>query len=827
MKIYSNWKANFNFVVPVVLISLSFFTFSHIGLLRPNDAKAEDSDVTLAPETNQILTRIEAKNIIIPKIEEIWTKIDQKRGLRALQYEELLPAGTQVKPASLTGGENSGVLTCDNDCWLFFVDEAPGAHFEHPVRIVVIDANTGVQKVLTASMWPVIYPPGNEKKTLFGTFLERKNPDSIILEKHAILGPNSEILPDLQVSPPGGQFLPFEVDDTCDSWAIIVCGYNDLPDTFDEDTNGIYAVLKGLGIADDHIFYISPHTSHSGVDRPTTYPNVQWAINEVATRSGPRDKVLFFYSSHGGIDSLSCVPDISPPDQRSISASNLDTWLDAITSAELTVIIEACHSGSLIGMYADGTYVAAEDDLTGDGEINRVIFTSASTDTSSYPDRDDAGDPNPSDLGSETIWGYVEAFSISGADTNTDGAISFSEAFQYAWDNDVTRILGWNTPQMVHTGLNTADLFHHCYPICDSNGPYVLDCEDALSGITLDGSASDDPAPCEAFAYDWTTDCPGASFDDPSSSTPLLSDLTPENGCLECNVSLTTSCNDGNWEACSSPVIISDTSTPSITCPNDIEIECHESKTPANTGNAAAADNCDPSPEIEHDDHLTPGGCPGDYTITRTWSATDGCGNLDSCSQMIRVSDQTSPALSGVPASTTVECDSVPAVDTVSAVDNCDSNPMIFFSETRTDGSCPNNYTLTRTWTATDSCGNSTDESQVITVQDTTSPVISCNSPATITPPDAPISFTATATDNCDMTPSITITAYDCYKLIKKDKRIDKTESCIVEMAGDRFTILDTGGVDDHIAWTVVSTDSCGNVSTENCEVLVVNPAKQ
>jgi hypothetical protein len=95
-----------------------------------------------------------------------------------------------------------------------------------------------------------------------------------------------------------------------------------------------------------------------------------------------------------------------------------------------------------------------------------------------------------------------------------------------------------------------------------------------------------------------------------------------------------------------------------------------------------------------------------------------------------------------------------------------------------------------------------------------------------MTPPDAPISFTAMATDNCDMSPSVVISDYDCYMYTKKGKRIDKTESCVVEVVGDQITILDSGGVDDHIEWTVEATDECGNISTGQCEVLVVNPAK-
>jgi hypothetical protein len=212
--------------------------------------------------------------------------------------------------------------------------------------------------------------------------------------------------------------------------------------------------------------------------------------------------------------------------------------------------------------------------------------------------------------------------------------------------------------------------------------------------------------------------------------------------------------------------------------------------------------------------------------ITRTWTATDNCENSSTCDQIIEVQDTTAPELVNVPLDVTVECDAVPEPANVTATDNCDPLPTITYSETRTDGDCPSNYTLTRTWTATDACGNSTSETQVITVQDTTPPVISCNSPVTITPPDAPISFIATAMDNCDESPSVVITAYDCYMYTKKGKRIDKTESCVVEMAGDQITILDSGGVDDHIAWIVEATDNCGNSSNEQCEVLVVNPAK-
>ena len=48
-------------------------------------------------------------------------------------------------------------------------------------------------------------------------------------------------------------------------------------------------------------------------------------------------------------------------------------------------------------------------------------------------------------------------------------------------------------------------------------------------------------------------------------------------------------------------------------------------------------------------------------------------------------------------------------------------------------GSCADNYVLTRTWIATDNCGNSSDCKQTITVTNTTGPEIKCPFDMTLT----------------------------------------------------------------------------------------------
>jgi hypothetical protein len=44
-------------------------------------------------------------------------------------------------------------------------------------------------------------------------------------------------------------------------------------------------------------------------------------------------------------------------------------------------------------------------------------------------------------------------------------------------------------------------------------------------------------------------------------------------------------------------------------------------------------------------DITTPGTCPGTFSVTRTWTATDDCGNTATCSGTIVVQDVTPPTI--------------------------------------------------------------------------------------------------------------------------------------------------------------------------------------
>ena len=280
----------------------------------------------------------------------------------------------------------------------------------------------------------------------------------------------------------------------------------------------------------------------------------------------------------------------------------------------------------------------------------------------------------------------------------------------------------------------------------------------------------------------------------------------------------------GNTAECSFTVTVKDSEAPTVvSSPDDEVIECPEE--PA-FGTPVFADNCDTDLSVVVEDESLLVSGQEVIKIKRTWTATDDAGNSVSSSQTITVEDTTAPVLSGLPAAEiTVECDAVPAPADVTAMDACEGPTAVVFDEVKTDGDCVGHYTLTRTWTTTDAVGNTSSAVQVITVQDTTAPVIVSDA-HDIVPPDAPITFTVTATDNCDVALSLD---YTCHKVNPNGKITDKMDSCVVSLeqvdAGTfNVTIVDSGGVNDIITLFAVATDGC-NTSAKEIVINVQNPS--
>ena len=86
---------------------------------------------------------------------------------------------------------------------------------------------------------------------------------------------------------------------------------------------------------------------------------------------------------------------------------------------------------------------------------------------------------------------------------------------------------------------------------------------------------------------------------------------------------------------------------------------------------------------------------------------------------------------------------------------------VVTYSDVITPGICDGDWVITRTWTAEDECENSYSEMQVITVEDSIPPDITCPDDIEVNADagDCVASLViplATATDNCDPAPIIT-----------------------------------------------------------------------
>jgi gliding motility-associated-like protein len=203
---------------------------------------------------------------------------------------------------------------------------------------------------------------------------------------------------------------------------------------------------------------------------------------------------------------------------------------------------------------------------------------------------------------------------------------------------------------------------------------------------------------------------------------------------------------------------------------------------------ANATDECGSAFTLTSNDVTTSGACAGSYSVTRTWTATDACGNSSAASQTINVQDITAPVISALPLPTTINCPDLPVFAVATAIDACGSAFTLTSNDVTTNGACSGSYSVTRTWTATDACGNSSTASQTINVQDITAPVISAlPAPTTINCPDVPVFAVATAIDACGS--AFTLTSSDIT---------------IPGACAGTYSVTRT--------WT--ATDACGNSST-------------
>ncbi len=172
----------------------------------------------------------------------------------------------------------------------------------------------------------------------------------------------------------------------------------------------------------------------------------------------------------------------------------------------------------------------------------------------------------------------------------------------------------------------------------------------------------------------------------------------------------------GNSATCTETVTIVDTVPPTITCGPNQTVNCGQQW---NFPTPVISDNCTPVAGLILNivSTTTNGACP--EVVTRVWEVVDRCGNKATCTATVTIQDVTAPTITCA-ANKQVPCGAQGVFDPPTATDNCavgaagTPNVTIAVVSTVTNSLCP--LTVTRTWSATDACGNVSQCSQTVTV---------------------------------------------------------------------------------------------------------------
>src|SRR5205823_7589226 len=166
--------------------------------------------------------------------------------------------------------------------------------------------------------------------------------------------------------------------------------------------------------------------------------------------------------------------------------------------------------------------------------------------------------------------------------------------------------------------------------------------------------------------------------------------------------------------------------------------------------------------------------------FTRTWDATDACGNHSATrTQVITAVDTHAPSIGEAGGNATIDCTATPVFTAPTAADDCSGATVNLLTSTTTGNSCLKVYT--RTWDATDACGNhSATRTQVITAVDTHGPTIGqAGANATIECTATPSFTVPTAADDCSGATvnllTSTTTGNSCLRVDRKSTRLNSS----------------------------------------------------
>lgn len=312
--------------------------------------------------------------------------------------------------------------------WLVFVDEKPGANWEHPCKYIFVNINGNDKQnyIIDAVM-----PPHDIELTEYGkpAKVSRASDDDFlnypIIPKN--YGKKAESSPHTYALIISGGSYP-RTNET-KYWNDCAFIYNILTKSYGVPKSNIQVLMsdgtdpaKDLNIGDfSEPEYISSPLDLDGdgspeIDYPATREYLKTAIDGFANRLTDEDHLFVFVTDHGG-GNKNAEPHICFWNRENVMASEFNDYFKDINAGYVSFVLGQCSSGGFT------KYLQAD---------NRIVLTASGEGESSY-----GGNYNPYDEFLLHLTTFLNGYDPYGNKVKSSDIPTMQEAFEYAVANDV------------------------------------------------------------------------------------------------------------------------------------------------------------------------------------------------------------------------------------------------------------------------------------------------------------------------------------------------------------------------------------------------------
>nr|WP_319493978.1 C13 family peptidase [uncultured Desulfobacter sp.] len=340
-------------------------------------------------------------------------------GKRALYADSKL----KLKGAKIASWRTPDQVKVSEESWFFFVDEQPGANWEHDAKYVLVNKKTGAIETM-----PVKTPPRDMLKYTPLNPVAKANLD--------VLKSNIKLIKDIR-----RPIKPIKIIKQ-QRYAVLLSGgwdANNNHSRYWNDLSFIYKTLKNkYGYNDDEIFVLYANGTHTpnedldgdgtdDVDYSATKANLTTVMNTIRDNIPAKGKFFFYSTNHGG--SNGGYDAVLYLWQDWITDTEFADLTKEIKCAEAIYTMEQCYSGGMI----DNILQVADHPCTNP----KITVMSAATHAEYSWACDSEGDYDEYAYHwTSAVNGKTPSGSVINADTNGDGKVTMKEAHTYAVSQD-------------------------------------------------------------------------------------------------------------------------------------------------------------------------------------------------------------------------------------------------------------------------------------------------------------------------------------------------------------------------------------------------------